>query len=83
MRHSLPFVQFCIPFSPSGSLQLLFRAGVSINEHEFDYVSEFCIIESGKALVGRAFASQGSCFCKDVTLLSFNEYPLVLSARKI
>ncbi|KAK4708888.1 hypothetical protein R3W88_029813 [Solanum pinnatisectum] len=87
-RHSLPFVQFWIPFSRSGSLQLLYHAGASLYEHsssmyhEFEYVSEFCLIESGKALVGRAFASQGSCFCKDVTTLSFKEYPLVPSARK-
>ncbi|XP_015161164.1 protein NLP1-like [Solanum tuberosum] len=50
--------------------------------YEFEYSSEVCFIESGKALVGRAFASQGSCFCKDVTILSIKEYPLVPSARK-
>lgn len=49
---------------------------------EFRDVSMVCTIESGKALVGRAFASHGSCFCKDVTLLSINDYPLVPSARK-
>ncbi|KAH0713709.1 hypothetical protein KY289_009668 [Solanum tuberosum] len=87
-RYSLPFVQFWIPFSRSGSLQLLYRAGASIYDHsssmyhEFEYVSEFCLIESGKALMGRAIASQVSCFCKDVTTLSFKEYPLVPSARK-
>ncbi|KAL3324560.1 hypothetical protein AABB24_038611 [Solanum stoloniferum] len=51
--------------------------------HDFEYASEVCFIESGKALVGRAFASQGSCFCKDVTKLNFKEYPLVPSARKV
>ncbi|XP_015167194.1 protein NLP7-like [Solanum tuberosum] len=50
--------------------------------HEFEYSSEVCLIESRKALVGRAFASQGSCFCKDVTLLSIEEYPLVPGAQK-
>ncbi|XP_027768872.1 protein NLP6-like [Solanum pennellii] len=48
---------------------------------EFEYASEVCFIASGEALVGRAFASQGSCFCKDVTLVSIKEYPLVSSAR--
>ncbi|KAK6776257.1 hypothetical protein RDI58_027258 [Solanum bulbocastanum] len=86
--HSLPFAQIWIPYSQSGSSEVLYCAGASIYEHsssmyhEFEDVSEACFIESGKALVGRAFASQGSCFCKDVTLLSFNEYPLVPSARK-
>ncbi|KAK6776259.1 hypothetical protein RDI58_027260 [Solanum bulbocastanum] len=86
--HSLPFAQIWIPYSQSGSSKVLYCAGASIYEHsssmyhEFEDVSEACFIESGKALVGRAFASQGSCFCKDVSLLSFNEYPLVPSARK-
>ncbi|XP_049387974.1 protein NLP7-like isoform X4 [Solanum stenotomum] len=88
-RDSLPFAQIWIPYSPSVSLKVLYRAAASIYEpsssmyHEFEHVSEVCFIESGAALVGRAFASQGSCFCKDVTLLSISEYPLVLSARKV
>uniref|UniRef100_M1B286 RWP-RK domain-containing protein n=1 Tax=Solanum tuberosum TaxID=4113 RepID=M1B286_SOLTU len=87
-RHSLPFAQIWIPFSLPSSLEVLYRVGGSINEcpkpmyYEFEYSSEVCFIESGKALVGRAFASQGSCFCKDVTLLSINEYPVLPSARK-
>lgn len=53
----------------------------SLMYDEFEYASEVCFIASGEASVGRAFASQGSCFCKDVTLLSIKEYPLVPSAR--
>ncbi|XP_015168300.1 protein NLP7-like [Solanum tuberosum] len=88
-RDSLPFAQIWIPYSPFVSLKVLYRAAASIYErsssmyHEFEHVSEDCFIESGTALVGRAFASQGSCFCKDVVLLSIKEYPLVPSARKV
>ncbi|KAG5577503.1 hypothetical protein H5410_057637 [Solanum commersonii] len=84
----LPFAQIWIPYSQSGSLKVLYHAATSIYKrsssmyHEFEYVSKVCFIESGKALVGRAFASKGSCFCKDVALLSIKEYPLVTSARK-
>ncbi|KAH0777877.1 hypothetical protein KY290_009288 [Solanum tuberosum] len=87
-RHSLPFAQIWIPFSLPGSLKVLYRVHDSINErpkpmyYEFEYSSEACFIESGKTLVGRAFASQGSCFCKDVTKLSIEEYPLVPGVRK-
>ncbi|XP_006354235.1 protein NLP6-like isoform X1 [Solanum tuberosum] len=87
-RHSLPFAQIWIPFSLPSSLKVLYRVGGSINEraqsmyYEFEYSSEVCFIKSGEALVGRAFASQGSCFCKDVTLLSINEYPVLPTARK-
>ncbi|WMV55544.1 hypothetical protein MTR67_048929 [Solanum verrucosum] len=87
-RHSLPFAQIWIPFSLPCSLEVLYRVGGLITEgpksmyYEFEYSSEVCFIESGKALVGRAFTSQGSCFCKDVTLLSINEYPVLPSARK-
>ncbi|XP_049372909.1 protein NLP6-like [Solanum verrucosum] len=88
-RDSLPFAQIWIPYSPSVSLKVLYRAAASIYErsssmyHEFEHVSEACFTESGMALVGRAFASQVPCFCKDVTLLSIKEYPLVPSARKV
>ncbi|KAH0746528.1 hypothetical protein KY285_008185 [Solanum tuberosum] len=88
-RHSLPCAQIWILISRSASSKVLYCAAASINErpepmyHAFEYSSEVCIIESGKALVGRAFASQGSCFCKDVTLLSIEEYPLLPSARKV
>ncbi|KAL3354178.1 hypothetical protein AABB24_018699 [Solanum stoloniferum] len=87
--HSLPFAQIWIPFSRSPSSKVVYRAAASIyHEHlssmydDFEYSSKVCFIKSGEALVGRAFASQGSCFCKDVTLLSINEYPLVPNARK-
>ncbi|KAG5577513.1 hypothetical protein H5410_057647 [Solanum commersonii] len=72
-RHSLPFAQIWIPYSPSVSSKVLYCAGASINECPssmycvLEYISMTSCIESGKALVGRAFASQGSCFCKDVT----------------
>ncbi|XP_049387975.1 protein NLP7-like [Solanum stenotomum] len=88
-RDSLPFAQIWVPYSPSVSLKVLYCAAASIYErsssmcHEFEHISEACFIESGTALVGRAFASQGSCFCKDVTLLSIKEYPLVPSAQKV
>ncbi|XP_049380660.1 protein NLP7-like [Solanum stenotomum] len=87
-RHRLPFAQIWTSPPQCGSLKDLYRAAASIYKspkpmyHEFEYSSEVCYIESGKALVGRAFASQGSCFCKDVTLLSIEEYPLVPRARK-
>ncbi|KAG5577509.1 hypothetical protein H5410_057643 [Solanum commersonii] len=85
----IPFAQIWIPFSRSASSKVLYRASASTNEyfsliyHEFEYASKVSLIESGEALVGRAFASQGSCFCKDVTLLSIEEYPLVPGARKV
>ncbi|KAK6776258.1 hypothetical protein RDI58_027259 [Solanum bulbocastanum] len=88
-RHGLLFAQIWIPFSPSSSLKVLYCASTSIDKHsssmyhDFEYASGVCFIESGKALVGRAFASQGSCFCKDVTQLSIKEYPLVPNARKV
>ncbi|XP_059310829.1 protein NLP7-like [Lycium ferocissimum] len=81
--HSLPFAQIWIPYSQSG-----LRAGASSYDRsrsmyrEFEYASKVCFIPSGKGLVGRAFPSQGSCFCKDVTLLSLTEYPMVPGARK-
>ncbi|KAG5577506.1 hypothetical protein H5410_057640 [Solanum commersonii] len=74
-RHGLLFAQIWIPFSPSASLKVLYCVDASINKHlslmyhDFEYASGVCFIESGKALVGRAFASQ--------------EYPLVPSARKV
>ncbi|WMV55546.1 hypothetical protein MTR67_048931 [Solanum verrucosum] len=83
----IPFAQIWIPFSPSASLKVLYRAA-AINDHsssmydEFEYASKVCFMPSGEALVGRAFASQGSCFCKEVTQLSIKEYPLVPSAQK-
>ncbi|KAK4708891.1 hypothetical protein R3W88_029816 [Solanum pinnatisectum] len=77
--HCLPFAQIWTPFSRSASSEVLYRAAASFRYEPtysaFDYSSEVCLIESGKALAGRAFASQGSCFCKDVTLLSIEEYP--------
>ncbi|KAK6776255.1 hypothetical protein RDI58_027256 [Solanum bulbocastanum] len=87
-RHRIPLAQIWIPFSPSASLQLLRCAAASYREfsviihYDFIYISQFSFIESGEALVGRAFASQGSCFCEDVTQLSIKEYPLLPSARK-
>ncbi|XP_015161163.1 protein NLP7-like [Solanum tuberosum] len=84
----IPFAQIWIPFSQSASSKVLYRAAASTYEyfslmyHEFEYASKVYFIKSGEALVGRAFASQGSCFCKDVTLLSIEEYPLVPGARK-
>ncbi|KAK6776253.1 hypothetical protein RDI58_027254 [Solanum bulbocastanum] len=87
-RHSIPLAQIWIPSSPSASSQLLRCAAASFREHsvlmhyEFRYISQLSLIKSGEALVGRAFASQGSCFCKDVTQLSIEEYPLLPSARK-
>ncbi|KAG5577514.1 hypothetical protein H5410_057648 [Solanum commersonii] len=86
--HSLPFAQTWVPYSQSGSFKVLHCAGASVYDvsksmyDEFIHVSGAYFIESSKALVGRAFASQGSCFCKDVTLLSIKEYPLVPSVRK-
>lgn len=38
-------------------------------------------IKKGRGVVGKACASKGACFCKDVTQLSIDEYPLVPSAR--
>ncbi|XP_060216181.1 protein NLP7-like isoform X2 [Lycium barbarum] len=80
----LPFAQIWVPCSQSRSLKALVCAGSSgfdlFSYDELNNVSECCFIMSGKALVGRAFSSQGSCFCKDVTLLSLKEYPMVPSA---
>ncbi|KAL3324558.1 hypothetical protein AABB24_038609, partial [Solanum stoloniferum] len=87
-RHRIPFAQIWIPFSPSASLQILRCAASSYPDFsdmihdDFIYISQFHFIERGEALVGRAFASQGSCFCEDVTQLSIKEYPLLPSARK-
>ncbi|KAH0712651.1 hypothetical protein KY289_008610 [Solanum tuberosum] len=85
--HSLPFAQIWIPYSLHCSLKDVYCVSDSIYGclecmyYDFGN-SKVGFIESGKALVGRAFASQGSCFCKDVTLLSIEEYPLVPNARK-
>nr|XP_043616608.1 protein NLP6-like [Erigeron canadensis] len=38
-------------------------------------------LEKSLGVVGKAFSSRGSCFCKDLTKLSEEEYPLVHNAR--
>ncbi|XP_027067848.2 protein NLP6-like isoform X2 [Coffea arabica] len=40
-------------------------------------------LKKGQSVVWSAFTSGASCFCKDVKQLSIDEYPLVLSARKV
>ncbi|XP_060216173.1 protein NLP7-like isoform X4 [Lycium barbarum] len=86
--HNIPFAQIWIPRSQSCSINAQIATGrrsfdsSSSIYDEFADASDFCYIQRGKALVGRAFSTQGSCFCKDVTLLSLTEYPLVPSARK-
>ncbi|XP_015167181.1 protein NLP7-like [Solanum tuberosum] len=87
-RRILLFAQIWTPFPLHCSLKVMYRVRGAIQEclkdmyYEFRDSSEICFIKSGEALVGRAFASQGSCFCKDVTQLSIKEYPLVPGARK-
>lgn len=38
-------------------------------------------LQKGQGVAGRAFASQNSCFCEDITQFSKTEYPLVHYAR--
>jgi hypothetical protein len=38
-------------------------------------------LQKGQGVAGRAFASQHSCFCEDITQFSKTEYPLVHYAR--
>ncbi|KAM3305679.1 protein NLP6 [Capsicum chacoense] len=87
--HSLLFAQIWI-LDPNHatSINALISAGTKSYDSsstvygDFADASSFSYIQTGKGVVGRAFSSQGSCFCKDVTLLSLTEYPLVPTARK-
>ncbi|KAL8150372.1 hypothetical protein V2J09_020180 [Rumex salicifolius] len=38
-------------------------------------------LQKGQGVAGRAFSSQGSCFCEDITRFSKKEYPLVHYAK--
>ncbi|PHU20082.1 hypothetical protein BC332_11233 [Capsicum chinense] len=81
--HSLLFAQIWI-LDPNHatSINALISAGTKSYDSSSTVYSSFSYIQTGKGVVGRAFSSQGSCFCKDVTLLSLTEYPLVPTARK-
>ncbi|PHT63559.1 hypothetical protein T459_32568 [Capsicum annuum] len=86
--HSLLFAQIWI-LDPNHatSINALISAGTKSYDSsstvygDFADASSFSYIQTGKGVVGRAFSSQGSCFRKDVTLLSLTEYPLVPTAR--
>nr|GMD68464.1 protein NLP7 [Ipomoea batatas]GME03742.1 protein NLP7 [Ipomoea batatas] len=48
------------------------------------YFREACVehhLQKGQGVAGRAFASQRSCFCEDITQFCKTEYPLVHYAR--
>ncbi|XP_019236175.1 PREDICTED: protein NLP7-like [Nicotiana attenuata] len=85
--HKLLFAQTWIPVLDSSRTQMLITSpptkywGDDIAPLEFLAISDLHHVRIGQGLVGKVFSSKGSCFCRDITQLSIDFYPLVPIAR--
>ncbi|XP_016440595.1 protein NLP7 isoform X2 [Nicotiana tabacum] len=85
--HMLLFAQTWIPVLDSSRTQMLITSpptkywSEEISSLEFLAVSDLHHVQIGQGLVGKVLSSKGSCFCRDITQLSIDFYPLVPIAR--
>ncbi|XP_016440587.1 protein NLP6 isoform X2 [Nicotiana tabacum] len=85
--HKLLFAQTWIPVLDSSRTEMLITSAPTkycseeITSLEFLAVSDLHHVRTGQGLVGKVFSSKGSCFCRDITQLSIDFYPLVPIAR--
>ncbi|XP_075093607.1 protein NLP6-like isoform X2 [Nicotiana tabacum] len=88
-KHQFLFAQIWVSVADSwctGKVITVRQRHIAINDNQnlslFKYASGLQYILEGYGVVGRAFSSKSSCFCRDVTRLSIMEYPLVTCARE-
>ncbi|XP_018626476.1 protein NLP6-like isoform X3 [Nicotiana tomentosiformis] len=88
-KHQFLFAQIWVSVADSwctGKAITVRQRHIAINDNQnlslFKYASGLQYILEGYGVVGRAFSSKSSCFCRDVTQLSIIEYPLVTCARE-
>lgn len=87
--HNIPFAQTWFTSTAETNIQTIMCTQEKGSYMMFKKLSTFqrdCIqfcLKKGQGVVGTAFTSCTSCFCKDVKQLSIDQYPSVLSARKV
>ncbi|KAL3529745.1 hypothetical protein ACH5RR_009067 [Cinchona calisaya] len=87
--HSIPFAQTWFTTTADNNIQTTMytreKGSYMLSKKLLTFQKDciqFCL-KKGQGVVWRAFTSSASCFCKDVKQLNIDQYPLVLSARKV
>nr|XP_009790890.1 PREDICTED: protein NLP7-like isoform X3 [Nicotiana sylvestris] len=88
-KHQFLFAQIWVSVADSwctGKVITVRQRHIAINDNQnlslFKYASGLQYMLEGYGVVGRAFSSKSSCFCRDVTQLSIMEYRLVTCSRE-